>query len=273
MIFDLYSWNINGLRAIIKRGDLQQFIKEYNPSYLALQETKLQDDQIKEDKDVIGFMHSMEEQGYDIAHAESAIKKGWSGVMTLTKKNLNATHRTGLGIGAMDEEGRIIQTQFEREELKNLSLYNVYFPNGKSSPERLKYKLWFYDRFLEYLLEEKKQSQKFQIFTGDVNTAHNEIDIARPKENEKKSGFLPIERAWMDKVEEKGYIDSFRYLHPEEVKYTWWSVRTRARERNIGWRIDYIYISNDLLPHLRESEILTEVTGSDHCPIYAKFEF
>lgn len=272
MKLDVYSWNINGLRAILKRGELMEFIKARKPAYLALQETKLQNQQLESDSDVQKFMHEIDELGYELSHAEASTKKGWSGVMTLTLKSLKAVHRPGIGVGAMDEEGRIIQTRFEHEALKGISLYNVYFPNGKSSEERLQYKLWFYDRFLEHLLHERQAHAFSQIFVGDVNTAHQEIDLARPKENEKKSGFLPIERAWMDKVEESGYVDTFRLCHPQEVKYSWWSMRTRARERNIGWRIDYIYISEDLKGRLKEADILTEVQGSDHCPIVAVFD-
>jgi len=271
MKLDVYSWNVNGLRAILRRGELMDFIKNRKPAYLALQETKLRDHQLESDADVQNFMREIDELGYELSHAEASTKKGWSGVMTLTLKTLGAVHRQGIGVGAMDEEGRIIHTRFEHEELKDLSLYNVYFPNGKSNDERLQYKLWFYDRFLEHLLHERKELRRSQIFVGDVNTAHREIDLARPKENEKKSGFLPVERAWMDKVEAAGYVDTFRFCHPDEVKYSWWSMRTRARERNIGWRIDYIYVSEDLKERLIEAEILTEVRGSDHCPIVAAF--
>ena len=143
---------------------------------------------------------------------------------------------------------------------------NVYFPNGGQSPERLDYKMRFYDTFLAFA--EKLRKKKPVIFCGDVNTAHEEIDLARPKENEENTGFLPKERAWIDEVVSAGYIDSFRYLHPNVANsYTYWDMKTRARDRNVGWRIDYFFVTNKLMKRVKKAEIYTEIYGSDHCPL------
>jgi exodeoxyribonuclease-3 len=166
-----------------------------------------------------------------------------------------------IGDTKYDQEGRMIIAYF-----KDFVLLNGYFPNGGGGPERLKYKMEFYDQFLKFI-EKIRKSGKAVIFCGDVNTAHNEIDLARPKENAEQTGFLPIERAWLDKVVEKGYIDSFRHLHPKEVKYSWWDMKTFARERNVGWRIDYFFVSPDLKDKIKKAEILNDVFGSDHCPV------
>jgi exodeoxyribonuclease-3 len=150
-------------------------------------------------------------------------------------------------------------------------LFNVYFPNGKSGPDRLRFKMDFYEVFLKQL-ESLRKRQNRLIFVGDVNTAHNEIDLARPKENSKVSGFLPIERAWIDKVAFRGYVDTFRHLHPETVKYSWWDLKSRARDRNIGWRIDYVFVTREMLESVKSAVILTDVMGSDHCPVGVDLE-
>jgi exodeoxyribonuclease-3 len=268
MEINFYSWNVNGLRAIIKKGNLQDFIETYDPDVLAIQETKLKNEQLKLVKD---FLNYIEDKGYKWYHSEAKVKKGWSGVLTLVKEKFKPNFKEGIGIKEADQEGRIIKTFFGIKPLKNIIFYNVYFPNGKQSEERLKYKLWFYDVFLENLLKEKKEGF-LHVIGGDVNTAHKEIDLARPKENENVSGFLPIERAWIDKLLQSGYIDTFRYLYPDKIKYSWWSMRTRARERNVGWRIDYFIVSEELKDKIIESDILTEVYGSDHAPILLKLK-
>ena len=272
MILNFYSWNVNGLRAILKKGHLKEFMENYEPDILAIQETKADENVFKKDKTIKEFLNYLKEKGYVFEHNPSKIKKGWSGVLTIVKEELKPVFIKEIGIKEMDQEGRIIKTFFEIPKLKNIVFYNIYFPNGKQSEERLKYKLWFYDKFLEHLLEEKKRKLS-QIIGCDLNTAHKEIDLARPKENENVSGFLPIEREWIDKFLSKGYIDTFRFLYPDKIKYSWWSMRTRARERNVGWRIDYFFVSEDLKDNLVESDILTEVQGSDHAPIYLKLRF
>jgi len=161
-----------------------------------------------------------------------------------------------------DEEGRIIIA-----ELEDFVLINCYFPNGGGGPERLKYKLKFYDDFLKYILKLKKEGKKI-IICGDINTAHNEIDLARPKENEKNTGFLRIERDWIDQVVKNGFIDVFRHINPSlEGAYTWWDMKTASRDRNVGWRLDYFFVEQDLMGKVQNIEHLSEFAGSDHCPI------
>jgi exodeoxyribonuclease-3 len=166
-----------------------------------------------------------------------------------------------------DREGRIIVADFEK-----FILLNIYFPNGKSSPERLEYKLEFYNAFLDYIIK-LKNKQKNLIICGDVNTAHTELDLARPKENEKFSGFLPIEREWIDKFLSHGFVDTFRIFDKNPGNYTWWDFKTRARERNVGWRIDYFIISDSLIGNLQTAFINPDVMGSDHCPIGIEIKF
>ncbi|UCG09540.1 MAG: exodeoxyribonuclease III [Desulfobacterales bacterium] len=173
---------------------------------------------------------------------------------------------TEFGIEKFDKEGRIIIMEFHQ-----FVLFNIYFPNGKKNDERLNYKLDFYDTFLSYsdnLIAEKKNI----IVCGDFNTAHKEIDLARPKENENRSGFLPIERAWIDTFIDHGYVDTFRLFNEEPNNYTWWDMKTRARERNVGWRIDYFFVNKGYVPKLKNAFIMSEVMGSDHCPIGIEIE-
>ncbi|MEF9952346.1 MAG: exodeoxyribonuclease III [Clostridium sp.] len=246
----LHSWNVNGLRAIMGKGFLE-YINEYNPDILCIQETKLQEANLTEEITNI--------EGY-YSYFSHASKKGYSGVGTYTKeKPISVKH--GIGIEEFDSEGRILITEFSE-----FTLLNIYFPNGQKDEVRLDYKLRFYDALLDYCNEEVALGKKL-IISGDYNTAHTENDIKNAKANEKTSGFLPIERAWIDKFISNGYTDTFRYINPETIKYSWWSYRFKARERNTGWRIDYHFVSNNLLENLKGAEIINEVHGSDHCPI------
>jgi len=252
----LLSWNVNGIRAIQKKGFLDWF-KEESPDILCLQETKAHPDQLDDAlKNIDGYQ----------SYFSSAEKKGYSGVVTYTKiKPLS--FQQGIGIEKFDSEGRIIVTEF-----KEFVLFNIYFPNGKASEERLQYKMDFYEVFLKHLKKLKKAGKKISI-CGDVNTAHKEIDIARPKENEKISGFLPEEREWIDKLLKAGFIDTFRAFNDQPDNYTWWDMMTRARERNVGWRIDYFFISENLKDNLKSAFILPDVMGSDHCPVGLELQF
>jgi exodeoxyribonuclease-3 len=173
----------------------------------------------------------------------------------------------GVGMPKFDDEGRTLVAYF-----KDFVLLNIYFPNGGGGPARLKYKLEYYDHFLKFIEKIHNQGKKI-IFCGDVNTAHTEIDLARPKENEDSTGFLPVERAWIDKVISKGYLDIFRVLHPgKKDAYTYWDMKTFARDRNVGWRIDYFFISSDLKDRVKKAEIFDQILGSDHCPIYLELK-
>ena len=248
----IVSWNVNGLRAIHRKGNWEWLLKE-SPDIFCLQETKAHPEQLPDDV--------REPEGYHSYFSASDVKKGYSGVATYTKRKPTFTD-IGIGAKDQDDEGRVVETHFG-----SVVLLNVYFPNGKRSPERLQHKLDFYDAFLAHI-EQLRTQGKSIIFCGDVNTAHTEIDLSRPKENEKISGFLPEEREWMDALESAGYVDTFRHFYPNKKEmYTWWDMKSRARDRNVGWRIDYFFISPDLLSKLKKVEILTDVYGSDHCPV------
>lgn len=246
----LISWNVNGLRAFHKKGGFAWFLEE-QPDFFCIQETKAQPQQLDESL--------TEVEGYHV-YFFSAERKGYSGVALYTKEEPKQV-AYGFGVERFDQEGRTIVAEYE-----HFTLLNVYFPNGKASEERLRYKMDFYEAFLPYIDEIQAQG-KHVIVCGDVNTAHKEIDLARPKANETVSGFLPEERAWIDKLIAHGYVDTFRMFHPEPEQYTWWSFRARARERNVGWRIDYFFVNEDFQEHVNDAFILPEVTGSDHCPL------
>lgn len=252
---EIVTFNVNGLRAILKKGFMEWF-KDKSPDILCLQEIKSSKDQLKGE--------IVEVEGYH-AHWNSAQKPGYSGVVTLSKEE-PLDVQFGIGTERFDTEGRLIRTKYP-----DFTLLNVYFPNGKMSDDRLKFKLDYYDTFLQFIEVLRKQGEEL-IITGDFNTAHKEIDLANPKENEKYSGFLPIEREWMDKFESCGYIDTFRYFHPEGEQYTWWTYRFKARERNIGWRIDYFFVSPGLIDKIEDSIILKDVYGSDHAPILLRLK-
>ena len=252
---EIVTFNVNGLRAILKKNFMDWF-KNQNPDILCLQEIKASKEQVNAD--------IIEVEDYNV-YWNSAERPGYSGVLTFSKEP-PADIQFGLGIDRFDKEGRLIRTKFPE-----FTLLNVYFPNGKMSDERLKFKLDYYDAFLEFSENLKKSGEEL-IITGDLNTAHKEIDLANPKENEKYSGFLPIEREWMDKFVSYGYIDTFRHFHPDPKQYTWWTYRFKARERNIGWRIDYFFVTKGLIDKVQDSTILKDVYGSDHAPILLKLK-
>lgn len=246
----LFSWNVNGVRAVEKKGFLDWLINS-GGDVVAVQETKASPDQLSD-----ALLHPT---GY---HADwsSATKKGYSGVGTYSKIQPVAV-KNGFDDERFDKDGRILISDFER-----FVFFNIYFPNGGRGPEWVKHKLDFYKRFLEIVAGYTAKGRSV-VVTGDVNTAYAEIDLARPKENVKKSGFMPEERVALGEFFAAGLIDTFRALHPTEVKYTWWDTVTRARERNVGWRIDYFFVSSDLKDRIVAADIHADVLGSDHCPI------
>ncbi|MSR88987.1 MAG: exodeoxyribonuclease III [Candidatus Margulisbacteria bacterium] len=247
----LVSWNVNGVRACYRKGALQSYLQTHEPDILCLQESKAcVDDLIDEILNPSGY--------YGIWH--SAQKKGYSGVAILTKKKPKMVLE-GFGISEYDYEGRVAIAEYD-----DFILLSVYFPNGQRDAGRLEYKLNFYRDFFNYCEDLRKEGKEL-IICGDYNIAHKPIDLARPKENEKMSGFLPVEREWMDRIVELGYIDTFRQFNQEPNQYSWWNVQTRARDRNIGWRIDYFFITPGLLPKLKDAFIQQDVLGSDHCPV------
>jgi exodeoxyribonuclease-3 len=246
----LISWNVNGIRAVHKKG-FNEWLQKSDPDILCLQETKASADQVP--LEIAGA------KGYH-SYFSLGERKGYSGVGLLTKIEPKKV-ATELGSKACDGEGRIIRADFD-----DFIVFNVYFPNGKASAERLQYKFDFYEDFLKYIAALCQRGKKV-IFCGDVNTAHTAIDLARPKENEETSGFLPAERAWIDKCIKRGFVDTFRMFTNEGGHYSWWDFKTRARERNIGWRIDYVFVSENLKEQVASAFINTDIFGSDHCPI------
>jgi exodeoxyribonuclease III len=249
-ILKLLSWNVNGIRAIHKKGFLEWLNKE-SPDILCLQETKAHEEQLVDElKNVEGY------QSYFC----SGERKGYSGVAVYTKEK-PLSIKKGFGIEKFDNEGRILIIEYP-----HFVLFNIYYPNGKKNAERLQYKMDFYDAFLNCVNNLKKIGKQV-VICGDVNTAHKEIDLARPKENSTISGFLPEEREWVDKFLSNGYVDTFRMFNQEPKNYTWWDQVTRARERNVGWRIDYFFVNDEFKKNIKSSFILPDVMGSDHCPI------
>ncbi len=257
----LISWNTNGLRATIKQANFDPLFNKYKMDILCLQETKCEADQLP--------MEVRNVFGYTSYFSHSKGRKGYSGVALYTKvKPVKVEY--GMGIPEFDDEGRLLVLYFDDKVFpykKKTILINGYFPNGGSGPDRLEYKLRFYDAFLEFI-QKKKKAGYVVIFTGDVNTAHEAVDLARPKANEKNTGFLPIERAWIDEVVASGYLDSFRTLYPHKKDmYSYWDQKTASRDRNVGWRIDYFFVSSSIIKNIKDSKMLTDYLGSDHCPI------
>ena len=244
----LVSWNVNGLRACIKKGFLDYF-KKVDADIFCVQEIKLQEGQI--DLDLEGY--------YD--YWNYAEKKGYSGTAVFTKDRPLSV-KYGLGIEEHDKEGRVITLEYEE-----FYLVNVYTPNSKRELARLDYRITWEDDFRDYLKE--LDSIKPVILCGDLNVAHKEIDLKNPSNNRKSAGFTDEERGKMTELLESGFVDSFRYFYPDkEDAYTWWSYITKARERNAGWRIDYFIVSEKLKDRLRDAQIHSEIMGSDHCPVF-----
>ncbi|HOR41746.1 MAG TPA: exodeoxyribonuclease III [Atribacterota bacterium] len=252
----LLSWNVNGLRAVYNKNFLK-WLEQHQADIYCVQETKTKLEQIPEEL--------INKPGC-YSYFTQAEKKGYSGVGLWTKlKPIGFSDK--LGIPRFDAEGRFLQINFPE-----FILLNIYFPNGKASQERLQFKMDFYETILKNVAGLLKEGHRV-IICGDVNTAHKEIDLARPKENEKISGFLPVEREWIDRLIEAGFIDTFRHFNSEPGQYSWWDYKTRARERNVGWRIDYFFVSNNLEPNLKSAFIQTEIEGSDHCPVGIDLSF
>jgi exodeoxyribonuclease-3 len=247
----LASWNVNGIRAVVRKNFFE-YLESSSPDILCLQETKAHEDQLDETL--------LTPPGY-YTYWHAGERRGYSGVATFLKERPRSVLK-GASILPMDTEGRILVTA-----CADFLLYNIYFPNGGRSDERLQYKLRFYDALLDHLEEQRSLGCPL-VICGDVNTAHRPIDLKNPRENEKVSGFLPVERAWLDRLFGLGYIDTFRLLHPDDAdQYSWWDVRTRARERNAGWRIDYFITTPELAPRVVSASIDAGVHGSDHAPV------
>jgi exodeoxyribonuclease III len=258
-IYKFISWNVNGIRAVDKKEALK-WVDEHDIHLLGVQETKSMKEQIPK---------TIFEKEFKNMTASASAIKGRSGTALFT--DIDITFECNCPTVDVLDEGRINEVHFTLGN-KDIAFFNVYFPNGQSKEERLIYKMEFYDRFLEHCENLKKQGKSI-IVCGDVNTAHKEIDLARPKANEGTSGFLPMEREWIDKFLSHGYIDTLRHVIGDEPdNYSWWSYRANARANNVGWRIDYFYVSEDLKEHISNAYIMSDIMGSDHCPIALEIE-
>jgi len=245
------TWNINGLRAALRKGTADWW-DSYKPDILCLQEIRSRPDQLTADQRA-----QLESVHFEWNPAQ---RPGYSGVATFSRPQPLAS-QTGLGEERFDIEGRVIQTRFQ-----DFILFNIYFPNGGRDHSRVGYKLEFYAYLLEICDRMHEAGQQI-VICGDFNTAHQEIDLKNHKQNENTTGFLPDERAWIDKYLEHGFVDSFRELYPDREQYSWWTYRANARQRNIGWRLDYFLVSESLMPRVEDVVIHDDVLGSDHCPV------
>lgn len=246
----IVTWNVNGIRAAVQKGTMN-WLEDHSADVICLQEVKAKWEQVGDEVRNL--------PGYEV-YWNAAERPGYSGVATYTKVKPKSVNFC-IGVDYFDIEGRVIETEFD-----DFILFNVYFPNGQRGHERVQYKLEFYEHLLS-ICDRYHAEGKGIIITGDFNTAHREIDLANPRENQNTSGFLPEERVWIDKYLEKGFVDIYRELYPERVQYTWWTYRFGARRRNIGWRIDYFLISQNLAGCVKDVVIFDEVEGSDHCPV------
>ena len=252
LLMKIVSWNVNGIRACVNKGFID-FLNNEKADVVCLQEIKALEEQFPEEL--------MERSEHFYIH--SAEKKGYSGVCIISKKEpINVWE--GLGIEEFDREGRCLIAEFDK-----FILFNCYFPNGQRDHGRVPYKLAFSDAVMDEALSLRKKYKKEVIICGDYNTAHTAMDLANPKSNKNSTGFLPNERAWMDKFFEAGFVDTFRHFTPmvENGHYTWWTYRSNCREKNVGWRIDYFCVTKELLPKVKKSYHLPDVLGSDHCPL------
>ncbi|MCY7953004.1 exodeoxyribonuclease III [Bacillus inaquosorum] len=244
----LISWNVNGLRAVMRKMDFLSYLKEEDADIICLQETKIQDGQV-----------DLQPEGYHV-YWNYAVKKGYSGTAVFSKQEpLRVMY--GIGIEEHDQEGRVITLEFE-----NMFVMTVYTPNAKRGLERIDYRMQWEEALLSYILE--LDQKKPVILCGDLNVAHQEIDLKNPKANRNNAGFSDQERGAFTRFLEAGFIDSFRHVYPDlEGAYSWWSYRAGARDRNIGWRIDYFVVSERLKDQIEDASISADVMGSDHCPV------
>lgn len=250
-ILTICSWNINGLRASIKTGDFPRWLEEARADIVGLQEVKATPDQTTDCWTPLGYN----------ACWHPAERPGYSGALLLSRVKPDVM-RIGIGLAEFDSEGRVIQADFG-----DLTVITAYFPNAGRGVERMDYKFRFYDAFLA-VVDGLVRSGRHVVFMGDFNVAHSELDVARPDEALKGTGFLPEERAWLDRIVEHGYVDTFRVQHPGlKDAYSYWDPWRDRRARNIGWRIDYVFVSRELLPRVRRAFIQQEIMGSDHCPV------
>lgn len=257
MSIKLVSWNVNGIRAVSKKEEFWDWFDNTDADIINFQEVRATQDKIPEKlADVDGFHQSFNE----------AEKKGYSGVGTYSKIEPLEVVK-GLGVEELDSEGRVLRIKYP-----DFYLYNIYFPNSGMNAKRLDFKVDFCNSLLEQLVELKNNGENV-VITGDYNIAHHPIDVYNPKNCEGKSGYLPEERAWLDELEKAGFVDTFRMFDEGENNFTWWSYRTKARDRNAGWRLDYFYVNEEIGDNVKSAEILSDIYGSDHCPVTLELEF
>lgn len=248
----LISWNVNGFRAISTREDWHRHFSTTDADVIGLQEVKAEWEQVPPEV--------REPEGWRTFWLASSVKKGYSGVAVFVRKDI-APATANCELPGFGGEGRLLHLEFPK-----FHYFNIYFPNGTRDDERLAYKMGYYEAFLQHAEELRKA--KPIVVCGDFNTAHHPIDLARPKANEKNSGFLPMERAFLDRFTQAGYVDTFRHVHGNlPDMYSWWSYKQSARQNNVGWRIDYFFVSEELAPAIRDAWIDVDVAGSDHCPV------
>jgi exodeoxyribonuclease-3 len=256
----IISWNVNGIRSVERKGELDRILTKYDPDILLLQEIKAKPEQLSENL----IKNPKYNQWY-----HSAQRPGYAGTAIWTKKSISKNETLKLRTGMPDfedDEGRIACI-----DIGEWTIFGVYFPNGGKNQEAWKGKLEFYDQFLSFINTLRSHGRKV-IWAGDVNCAHREIDLARAKENDGKIGFHPLERAWLDRVLAHDWVDVYRSLYGQKVVYSWWDVITRARQRNVGWRIDYFFVDQKNITAIKDIQYLTEQMGSDHCPVMMEIE-
>lgn len=257
-MLNLYSWNVNGLRALHRKGLFLDWLATAQPDIVAMQETKCRPDQLD---DIL-----RDPPGY-YSYWAAAERAGYSGTALFTRREPLAV-QIGLGLTDYDREGRTIVADYG-----DFVLINAYFPNGSRDHSRVPFKMQFNADFLHYI-EALRAEGRSVIFCGDVNTSHQEIDLARPRQNRNTTGFMDIEREWIDQVIAHGYIDTYRALNPDKTgAYTWWSQVSFSREKNVGWRLDYFFVSPDLWPRVADAGIHPDMPGSDHCPVSLTLDF
>lgn len=257
MSIKLVSWNVNGIRAVSKKEDFWSWFEDDDSDIINFQEVRATQEQIPKKLAEIDGFHKFYNE---------AEKKGYSGVGTYSKiKPLSVTK--GLGVEELDNEGRVLKIEYP-----DFILFNIYFPNSGKEGSRLDFKVQFCNELLSQLVELKNEGKNL-VITGDYNIAHNPIDVYNPKNCEGKSGYLPEERAWLDELEEAGFVDTFRMFDEGEGNFTWWSYRFKARERNSGWRLDYFFVNEEIKDNVISAKILADIYGSDHCPVTLELDF
>lgn len=257
MSIKLVSWNVNGIRAVSKKEDFWSWFEDDDSDIINFQEVRATQEQIPKKLAEIDGFHKFYNE---------AEKKGYSGVGTYSKiKPLSVTK--GLGVEELDNEGRVLKIEYP-----DFILFNIYFPNSGKEGSRLDFKVQFCNELLSQLVELKNEGKNL-VITGDYNIAHNPIDVYNPKNCEGKSGYLPEERAWLDELEEAGFVDTFRMFDEGEGNFTWWSYRFKARERNSGWRLDYFFVNEEIKDNVKAAKILADIYGSDHCPVTLELDF